>query len=103
MIFILLRTLFSALRSHRALILENLALRHQLDVLQRNAKKAVLGEQGSDSLGDPVAGLGRLANAAHFRPTRDRHPMAQERISAVLEMEEPTEMAGEAEASQGSP
>jgi hypothetical protein len=31
MIFILLRTLVSALRSHRALALENLALRHQLE------------------------------------------------------------------------
>jgi putative transposase len=38
MIFILFQTLFSALRSRRALVLENLVLRHQLDVLQRNAK-----------------------------------------------------------------
>jgi putative transposase len=39
MLFIILRTLFSALKSRRALTLENLALRHQLDVLQRNAKR----------------------------------------------------------------
>ncbi len=39
MISIILRTFFSALRSHRASALENLALRHQLDVLQRNAKR----------------------------------------------------------------
>jgi putative transposase len=39
MLFILLRTFISALRSHRALALENLALRHQLDVLKRNAKR----------------------------------------------------------------
>ncbi len=39
MIFILFRTLFSALRSRRALVLENLALCHQLVVLQRNAKR----------------------------------------------------------------
>ena len=38
MIYVLLRTLFSMLRSHRALALENLALRHQLNVLQRNTK-----------------------------------------------------------------
>ena len=37
--FILLRTLSPPLRSHRQLALENLALRHQLDVLKRNAKK----------------------------------------------------------------
>jgi putative transposase len=36
---ILFRTLFSALKSHRTLVLENLALRHQLNVLQRNAKR----------------------------------------------------------------
>ena len=39
MILLLLRTLISALRSHRALALENLALRHQLEVLKRNTKK----------------------------------------------------------------
>jgi putative transposase len=39
MLLLLLRTLISALRSHRALALENLALRHQLEVLKRNAKK----------------------------------------------------------------
>jgi putative transposase len=39
MIFILFGTLFCALKSQRALALENLALRHQLDVLQRNAKR----------------------------------------------------------------
>jgi len=39
MLFILLRTFISALRSHRALALENLALRHQLEVLERNTKK----------------------------------------------------------------
>ena len=39
MTFMLFCTLFSALKSRRALVLENLALRHQLDVLQRNAKR----------------------------------------------------------------
>jgi putative transposase len=39
MLILILRTLISALRSHRALALENLALRHQLEVLQRNAKR----------------------------------------------------------------
>ena len=42
MLFIILRTLFSALKSRRALTLENLALRHQLDVLKRNAKRSRL-------------------------------------------------------------
>ena len=39
MFFLIIRTLISALRSHRALALENLALRHQLEVLKRNAKR----------------------------------------------------------------
>jgi len=39
MLFTLLRAFISTLRSHRALALENLALRHQLDVLNRNSKK----------------------------------------------------------------
>jgi putative transposase len=39
MLKIILRTILSALKSHRALTLENLALRHQLNILQRNTKK----------------------------------------------------------------
>ena len=39
MLKIILRTIISALRSHRALALENLALRHQLNILQRHTKK----------------------------------------------------------------
>ena len=39
MLLLLFRTLLSALRSHRALALENLALRHQLEVLKRNTKR----------------------------------------------------------------
>jgi len=38
MLSLIFRTVFSGLRSHRSLILENLALRHQLEVLQRNIK-----------------------------------------------------------------
>ena len=39
MVFLILRSLMSWLRSRRGLALENLALRHQLHVLQRGAKK----------------------------------------------------------------
>ena len=39
MIFLILRTFISVLRSHHALTLENLALCHQLDVLHRNSKR----------------------------------------------------------------
>lgn len=39
MLILILRTFISALRLHCALALENLALRHQLEVLQRNTKR----------------------------------------------------------------
>jgi hypothetical protein len=42
MIYLILRALVSALRSRRDLAAENLALRHQLNVLQRNAKRPQL-------------------------------------------------------------
>jgi len=45
MLFLILRTFISALRSHRALALENLALRHQLEVLNRNSKRPRLTNQ----------------------------------------------------------
>jgi hypothetical protein len=48
MLFTLFRTLISALQSQRALAMENLALRHQLSVLQRAAKKPRL--RGQDRL-----------------------------------------------------
>ena len=38
MLILILRTIRSGLRSHHALVLENLALRHQLEVLKRNTK-----------------------------------------------------------------
>ena len=48
MLFTLLRSLISVLQSQRALAVENLALRHQLNVLQRTAKKPRL--RGTDRL-----------------------------------------------------
>ena len=39
MFYITFKTIFSSLRSHQSLVLENIALRQQLDVLQRNAKR----------------------------------------------------------------
>jgi putative transposase len=45
MLFTLFRTVISALQSQRALAMENLALRHQLSILQRTAKKPRLRRQ----------------------------------------------------------
>ena len=38
MLFLIFRAVFSSLQAQRALALENLALRHQLDVLKRTTK-----------------------------------------------------------------
>ena len=43
MLYIILRSLISGLQSQGALAAENLALRHQLNVLQRTAEKPRLG------------------------------------------------------------
>jgi hypothetical protein len=58
---------------------------------------------GSNSLGHPLPTLARLANAANRRPTGHRRSMAPARIPTVLEMEEPTEMAGTAKGPQRNP
>jgi len=42
MLKIILYALAAAINSHRQLALENVALRHQLEVLQRNAKRPLL-------------------------------------------------------------
>ncbi len=45
MLFLIMRTLISALKSRRELAMENLALRHQLEVLQRNKRRPRLTNQ----------------------------------------------------------
>ena len=68
--------------------------------LETKCETAPLDEPRPDPLGHPVPSLGRLATSAGHRPARDRHPVAQKRVSPVLDMEEPTEMAGKAERSR---
>ena len=45
MLILILRAIITSIKSHRSLALENLALRHQLEVLQRNAKKPQLSNR----------------------------------------------------------
>jgi hypothetical protein len=42
MLYVILRTLISALRTQQGLAIENLALRHQLNVLQRTRDPRIL-------------------------------------------------------------
>ena len=76
-------------------MLENLALRHQLIVLQRNAKKPRLNGRDRLFLDSFAARVGRLAEATFARPTSHSHSPASPGIPFVLEMEEPR--AGKAE------
>ncbi len=46
----------------------------------------------SNPLGRSISILERLAKTVGPCPTRDRHPLAQGRIPALLELEEPTEV-----------
>ena len=66
----LLATLPSILRSRAALELENLALRHQIGVLQRSARKAPqVDSAGPSVVGRVVLRLERLALGAGHRST----------------------------------
>jgi hypothetical protein len=69
----------------------------------KECQKAPLDEPRPNLVGHPVAGLARLAEVVNRRPTGHRRSMAQTRIPTVLEMEEPTEMAGTTKGSRGNP
>jgi hypothetical protein len=68
LLVLLLLTLRTWARSRAALQLEVLALRHQLQVLQRHATPAVAGREDRPlALGGALAHLGWMANGARHR------------------------------------
>ncbi len=81
-----LRTLSSVLRSRTALQVEILALRHQIGVLQRSAKK-----RPKLTVVDRVfwggCPMGRLAIRSGHCQTRDCHRLAPQRLPLVLDLE----------------
>jgi hypothetical protein len=85
MMTLILMGLLFALRTRRAMVLENLALRHQLAVLQRSAPRPRL--RTSDRLFWVL--LCRMwsgwAGCRLPCPTRDRHPAASDRLRALLD------------------
>src|SRR5262249_20345253 len=88
-ITLILTSLLRAGRTQHALVLENLALRHQLAILQRTARRPRL--RPSDRvlwvlLARPLARLGR---GPRHRATRHRHPLAARRLPARLDLDEP--------------
>ena len=66
-------------------------------------QKASLNEPGSHPMDYPITFLDQLEKIIDGSQTRDRYPLAQERIPAVLEMEESTEVAGQAKGPRGDP
>ena len=66
-------------------------------------QKASFNASGSYTLDHPVAILDGLEKPVINSPAQDCHSVAQKRFSAVLEMEESAEMAGETEDPRGDP
>jgi hypothetical protein len=90
MITLILAGLLRGLRTRRALVLENLALRHQLAVLQRTARRPRL--RPSDRVFWVLLSRlwGGLAEAVSIVSARDGPPLASDRLQALLDLEEPT-------------
>ena len=88
-ISLLFATIRSALRAREDVALENLALRHQLAVMTRSARRSRLG---------PVDRLlwcwlsrrwSRWRSALFRRPARDDRALASNGVATLLDMEEP--------------
>jgi hypothetical protein len=67
--------------------LENLALRHQLAVLQRSVRRPTPLALGSGPLGLAVLGLGGLAVEPRHRPTGHCPRLAPPRLPVLLAVE----------------
>ena len=80
-----LSTMFSVFRSGAAVQLENLAMQHQIGVLQRSPKKRPGVDRGGPCLLDVVVrSLDRLAIRAGHRQTRHGDRVAPERLFGCL-------------------
>jgi hypothetical protein len=90
MLTIILRTLTAVFRSRHVFILENLALRHQIQVLQRSGRRPRLSTLDRDFW----VLLSRIWSGWRdslviVRPARYGCPMAPEGVSSLLAAEEP--------------
>jgi hypothetical protein len=83
---VLAATVSATFKSRAALQLENLALQHQLGVIQGYMKRLNL-RRAIDSYGR--GGVGRLAVCAGHRQTGHGHRLAPQGLSSVLELEGP--------------
>jgi len=84
----LLRVLIDCCRSRGDLALENLVLRHQLEVLLRRKPKPRLRILGPNPVGlDAAALAGGMEKSAEDRATGDSNRLASQRMASVLELE----------------
>ena len=89
MIPLILTGLLRGVRTQRSLVLENLALRHQLVILQRTVPRPRLRTADRLFWGSAVPPVGRLDGCHLRRPTRHGDPVAAVRLQARLDLEEP--------------
>ena len=92
--FILITALRSGLRSQGSLHTENAALRHQLAVLQRQARGRPRLRPGDRRWGVALSPVARLATRARHRQARHRAPVASIRLSAILNGSKPRQSRG---------
>ena len=92
-----------AFLSRAALHLENLALRQQLAVAQRESPRPSLCMADRLFLGGVVPRVAPLARGPCDRETRDRHRLAPKGLPAFLDLEIATKKAGPTADFEGSP
>jgi hypothetical protein len=97
----LLTAFFASFRSRAALHLEILALRHQLGVLQRSAKRPKLTPADRFAMGLAERRLERWAIQRLHGQGFDCHRLASQRLSPVLGLEGPKRKAGAANRAKG--
>src|ERR1700690_2454817 len=86
-ILAVLRSLGAACQPRSDLPLENLALRHQLVVLQRNARKANFRNPGPVALDCPARSLVRMGEGIGDRTAANGGRLAPRGFPAVLALE----------------
>ena len=87
-------------KSRAALQLENLAIRHQLGVLQRSVERPKLVPADRLVWGHGYTRSERLAVCFGHRQTGHRHRLAPQGLSSVLDLEGPPRSTGAAGGSQ---
>ena len=82
------RTLWSALRTHQALLFENLALRQTAGDIKASPGSATTDRHGPLVLGGAVANLVSVAGVLAYRPAWYGCPLASAGFPVLLALEE---------------